>query len=125
MRICNNCKSTKTYIGKEGKERWRLNEGKYYCQKCYGRLVGNKKYYNPIKQKIFNAIHNPKRIRLNFKGKTIMLKENPRKGICERCGFIGYTHIHHIQYHDDDPLKDTIELCASCHAFETHRLKQI
>jgi hypothetical protein len=25
------------------------------------------------------------------------------------------THRHHYSYHDEDPLKDTIEVCPKCH----------
>ena len=33
--------------------------------------------------------------------------------------------MHHIKYHDDDPLKDTVELCVSCHNKEGFRLGQL
>ena len=77
----------------------------------------------PEKHKAQNDKYNPRRIRLWFKNKSINLKENPRTGICSWCGRIGKTDIHHIQYHDNDPLKDTIELCAVCHRKETRRLR--
>ena len=35
------------------------------------------------------------------------------------------THIHHIEYHDEDPFKSTVELCVSCHDKEGRRLGQI
>jgi hypothetical protein len=70
------------------------------------------------------------------------MKEKPRKGKCEWCGkrvgdmyfggkrrnklmILEYTQIHHIVYHDDDPLKDTVELCSSCHTKEGLRLGQL
>jgi len=79
--------------------------------------------WNPIT----SPINNPRR--LNYKGKQIYLKENPRTGICSSCGKgvgegIKKTSIHHIQYHDDNPLKDTIELCSGCHRKETCRLRR-
>jgi len=41
---------------------------------------------------------------------------NPRTGVCSECGRTNCkTDIHHIQYHDYDPLRDTIELCVGCH----------
>jgi hypothetical protein len=55
----------------------------------------------------------PKRIL--FYDKRIFLDKNPRTGKCSMCGATGRTEIHHIKYHKDDPLKDTIEVCASCH----------
>ncbi len=57
--------------------------------------------------------------RLKFKNKMIHVKDNPRTGFCSLCNYTGVTHIHHIVYHDDDPLKDTIELCPSCHRKES------
>jgi hypothetical protein len=61
---------------------------------------------------------------VNYKGKTIQLDFEPRKGICSDCGIRDeHTHLHHINYHDDDPLKDTIELCRFCHA-KQHRKKK-
>jgi len=83
---------------------------------------------NPEKTKGYhkkwNPINNPKRIRLRFKDKSVLLKENPRKGICSKCCKKGYTHIHHLEYHNNDVLKDAIELCASCHAYETWKSRR-
>jgi hypothetical protein len=67
---------------------------------------------------------------MKFNDKIVLLEENPRKGFCKICGngigdeYINYkgqmaltkqTHIHHIHYDEYDYLKDTMELCASCH----------
>ena len=90
------------------------------------------KIYNARRKKGFNEkynlIHHPKRILL--KNLRLKLDNNPRKGQCEKCGlkigdeYINYygkkttiktTNIHHINYHENDPLKDTIELCVPCH----------
>ena len=74
--------------------------------------------------------------RIYFRYKSIRVKKNPRAGVCKWCGrkngdiyinkkgkpCIVLTGIHHIQYHDDDPLKDTIELCQKCHGGETKRI---
>ncbi len=65
-----------------------------------------------------HLINHPRRIQ--FKDKRIQIKEDPRIGICQLCGAVRgmdckVTHIHHLQYHDDDPLEDTIEVCVSCH----------
>lgn len=53
--------------------------------------------------------------RVLFKAKRILLEQNPRLGICSMCGQKGRTEIHHIKYHNADPLRDTIEVCARCH----------
>ena len=73
----------------------------------------NNKRRNPINSPKYNKINNPRKIR--FKDKRIILKENPRKGRCLKCGKIGRTNMHHQQYDESDPLKYTIELCTSCH----------
>jgi hypothetical protein len=146
MRNCLECKSETTYINKHyNTERWYRCKGEdgFYCRKCYAKLIANpkrtkeyiKKYndrrtpeyirkyakkIDPILKKKINAIYHPRLMR--FKGKQISLKENPRIGYCSLCrnnihnGSAKITHIHHINYHDHDPLKDTIEVCASCHA---------
>jgi len=130
-RICVHCGSDKTYSVIRGNcaihYQWYNIDG-WFCSKCYSRLFNSPKW---------RPINNKKRI--HFKGKTVFLKENPRKGVCTWCGkkkgepFINNrnklryvkTTIHHIEYHDDDPLKDTIELCSSCHAKEGVRLGQL
>lgn len=65
-----------------------------------------------------------------FKGKSIRYDYELHKKVCIICGkkpsdeYINYkgekgiielTHLHHIEYHEDDPLKDAIEICVSCH----------
>lgn len=86
-------------------------ENNVLCHSCYN------KYFNHPKS-------NPKRFW--FKSKRLTVQKNPRTGLCSWCfGVLGIdckqTHIHHIQYHDDDPMKATIELCPSCHAKESAR----
>lgn len=100
-----------------GQSTYRNQWYKGRCKKCYNRLILNPKWH-PITHKKWNPIWNPNDIL--FKGKSIHLKENPRKGVCSKCHRkvgqgIKRTNMHHLQYHDDDPLKDTIELCVSCH----------
>ena len=68
----------------------------------------NKKW-NPINNPIIN------KNQIRFKDKKIYLGFNPKTGVCSLCRYQGKTHMHHIKYHPEDPLKDTIELCISCH----------
>lgn len=100
-----------------------------------------KKYsqkWNPILNRKWNPINHPKQIR--FKNKQIILEENPRIGFCNICkksigdeyinskgktAKIKLTHMHHMNYHNDNPLKDAIELCASCHAKISYKEIQI
>ena len=102
-RVCFNCKSDKTHIEKDGYAHWRSNNNQWYCNNCYYRLFVNQKH------------HNSRRMKWTPSGKQIYLKENPRIGICKNCGEIRRTEIHHINYHEDDPLRDTMELCVPCH----------
>ena len=99
------------------------------CHKCY-----NKYFLNPR----WAPINDPMRINPGGKG-HIRLDHNPRTGVCAWCGkkkgdeyintrgktaIIKFTNIHHIAYHDD-PLKDTVELCNSCHTKESMRLRKL
>ena len=108
MRECSNCKSTNTkkWIGS-------------LCRKCYDKLI-----HHPLSSKK----DNPRRIK--FKDKRIHVKEIARNGICSFCGAVKgvdckKTQLHHFKYHDDDPLKDTIELCVSCHNKQHDKLGKI
>jgi hypothetical protein len=61
---------------------------------------------------------------MKFKDKVIHIEKNPRTGVCSLCGNkvgegIKRTGMHHIEYHDRNPLKDTVELCGSCHIKES------
>jgi hypothetical protein len=95
-RICFNCTFSQTYTNQ-----WYKHDGKYYCKKCNNKLFDNPKWH-------------PKRI--CYKLKRVLLKDNPRKGTCYNCGKeTKRTEMHHLEYHDDDPLKDTFELCDHCH----------
>lgn len=63
---------------------------------------------------------------VRFKQRRVRLSFTPRNGRCEECGKevgidIKRTSLHHNQYHDEDVLKDTIELCDSCHSKKSRR----
>lgn len=121
-RICVNCMSENTHIRKNGIEQWYTTDTGYLCMSCYGKLIQSPKW-NHIRNKERNLIYNPRRLLWSPSGKYILLKENPRKGVCEKCHRkvgegVKRTSIHHIQYHNDDPLRDTVELCISCHRRE-------
>jgi hypothetical protein len=95
-RICFNCELNQTYTNQ-----WYKHNEKHYCKKCNNKLFNNPKWH-------------PKR--MWFKAKQILLKDNPRIGVCFNCGReCKRTEIHHVRYHDNDPLKDTFELCVHCH----------
>jgi len=117
MRRCSNCGSDKTYVSKTGHVQWTRG----LCKKCYNKLIVHPKWNS-----IHNTIYNPRHLRWTPTGGIVLLKENPRKGICLSCGRKGRTSIHHFgKYDEKDPLKDTIELCVSCHNKEGWKLDQL
>jgi hypothetical protein len=157
-RICIECKSSTTSIGKRiskrtGKliiwEQWCKHPNGYRCKRChnreYSKLVSNPKR-DPEKMRQYTRQYNikhPEKLKENnkkrvaFKGKAIYVKENNRKGLCIICKkkigdtyinrsgqekIIQLTHTHHKEYHKDDVLKDTIEICNQCHAIETWKI---
>lgn len=128
-RICFNCGSKTTYIKKDGSIIWRKVDGNPWCHNCWTRVI-----WNPKASKITN----PQRLR--FKDKRKHVKDKPITGTCTVCKksvgdpytnskgetkIIKVTHIHHKTYHDDDILKDTVELCGSCHCKETWKTRRI
>ena len=119
-KICAACDSTETQIH-NGRSNWHIHDGYRLCHNCYSKYV-----FNSITNAKWRPINNRRKINPRGKGQ-IRLKENPRKGICSWCGAIvgiscKRTCMHHFQYHDD-PLKDTIELCNSCHKREHDRIR--
>lgn len=62
---------------------------------------------------------------LYFQTRCVLASDRPiRIGVCNWCRAVApfdtkTTHMHHEEYHDDNPLKDAIELCISCHRKET------
>lgn len=140
-RICSNCNSNKTRKVKaiNGKfyDSWFKYNGGYICLKCYMKLIHHPRYYknnrdriidngkkwyeeNHDKPEVIERIKRWNSRKMIFKRKQIYVKENPRIGVCNLCRAVvpfdcKVTNIHHIAYHEEDPLKDTIELCARCH----------
>lgn len=127
-RICFSCGSKTTQVVKIKNKYhpyWGNVDNKPYCRECVYKLK-----YRPRE----------KGRRIRFKNLHPLLDENPRKGICEWCdkkkgdefinahgkkSIVKCTHMHHIDYHDTDILKDVVELCPSCHMKETMRIKKL
>lgn len=136
-RVCRVCDldTTWTRIAKNGAiyAQWHSDGfGSYLCNRCYNRLIGSRDYRrrHPEKVRMTNKRWFDRTIM--YKGKSVAVKENPRKGICSLCGKsiatkeIRITHMHHYgEYIDSDPLANTIELCNSCHGKESWKLGQI
>src|SRR5215510_512918 len=111
-RICYGCNSTYTHINIDGFEHWFLNlpTDLLLCQKCYYKYV-----VNPRSSRFYSTK------RILFRDKQIYLKDKPRIGKCSKCNrMIGQdvkrTSMHHRKYHNENILKDTEELCQSCHS---------
>ena len=120
MRTCLNCGSTTTRIRKpknrpNSYEHWHKYEGGFLCTKCYDKLIHNPR----------DSFRNNHR-RILFKDKRVHIDVDPRIGICNFCcAVVGVnckrTNMHHLEYHPEDPLKDAIEICPSCHFKETRK----
>ena len=145
----NECGRSEIYNGKRWQLNWLSHQGGWLCKIHFMKLIYNpkvppeyrKKYTQRVTKetrKKWNNIFNPRKIQ--FKDKRIQLKENPRIGKCSHCSkkvgdeyinhkgelaIIKRMNMHHIEYHDDDPLKDTILLCNSCHTKESVRLRRL
>lgn len=68
---------------------------------------------------------------VTFKNKPVHLDSCPRRGQCSNCGRkagvdgIQMTVIHHDEYHEDAPLRDTRELCNRCHGKEHMLIRRL
>jgi hypothetical protein len=135
----NDCGVEEVYNGKWMD--WYKHKDGLICHKCYMKLIINprrtpeyiKKYTDRRPKgwcKKYNKLRKLTR-RIRFKTKRIHMKTDFRTHQCQLCrnkigdeyinskGKKAYTKkidIHHIQYHEDEPLKDTIEICRSCHS---------
>jgi len=117
-RFCYACGSDKSWVDKNGQEHWLANKPTdlwicHVCRAIYMQTASGRRIFNPQRTK--EMIQRTNKKRMWFKQGSIRLPDNPRKGICSVCGSTKRTHIHHKEYHKEDPLKDTIELCGSCH----------
>jgi hypothetical protein len=130
-RKCSVCSSYKTYVRPNGYEDWFINSDTKFiiCKRCYQQRYRNKNRKKiRERQKIYRDIHKGqiteyRRRRVAFKGKQITVESCPRLGQCTKCSRrigddIKRTNMHHDEYHEYDVLKDTRELCLSCHLEE-------
>ena len=121
-RFCYACGLSRTFVNKCGIEDWRTNKptSLYLCVNCFSKYIAY-----PYRRDFLKL--NTKYIR--FHNRQIFVKKNPKKGICSWChrkdgepyinGRRKLCHVkttmHHIEYHEQNPLKDTVELCRECH----------
>lgn len=103
----------------------------FLCKNCYAASV-----IAPIRQQSgYKTEENSRRI--TFKGRRIVLPRSPRVGVCNFCRAVkgeidsqrdiscDKTEMHHTAYHNDDPLRDAIEICTTCHVQESIMMDQI
>lgn len=136
QRQCKQCSLKITYVHKDGREDWFVFNNGFICSNCYNKnrrvklktilskRVKESQRKNPSMMKKIHAR------RIWFYGKHIQLSHNPRIGVCSNCnrsvkkGEIDQTQMHHLFYNQFDPLSNTIELCAGCHAKETWKQRK-
>lgn len=135
------CRKSEIYNGIKWQKRWFHYQVGYICMNHYAKLITRpkipKSYYkkykkspeeNKIKNMKYNKIYHPRRF--VFKNKSLSLNSNPRKGYCSWCpnnihdGSCKLTHMHHIQYYIIFPWFATVEICVSCHAYETWKKRK-
>jgi ribosomal protein S27AE len=111
-RFCSRCSSDKTFPN------WHKDKefAGFMCGKCYTRFVTNPKWKHIKYESQFN-----------FRGKSHVSEQPIRIGVCNWCRAVkgqinaqcnkicNRTHRHHESYHEDDLLKDSIEICNKCH----------
>jgi len=112
--------NTELIIQDKKQQRWYINKLRYNREYTKNHPEVRQKFLDTHPDYQKNA--NKKQIR--FKGKSTYLGYNPRIGVCSKCGKsvkdseINYTHLHHLKYDDNNPVKHTIELCIPCHRKE-------
>ena len=137
QRKCSVCNAVTTYVDPRGYEVWYIDKDVgLLCKRCYDKrryelnkeriLEYNRGYQEAHKEE--HRKHNRRRV--SFKGRQIHVESCPRLGQCPECGrrvgvdAIKITNRHHDEYHNDDVLKDTRELCVSCHMKEHIKIRK-
>lgn len=91
-------------------------------------------YKDPVKRETCQLRYERKRSKqfIKFKGRRLYIRFDPKIGVCNLCRAVipfdsPMTNIHHDQgiYYENDPLKNTIEICVGCHTKESIKLGQI
>src|SRR6185312_10860575 len=118
-RHCFGCNSSETVAGN-----WYLNPPTDYvlCSNCYLLIIKRDKLSD------YKTRHSM----LYYKVRTFCFLGEIRIGVCNLCRAVApfdtkMTQRHHDNgiYFDDNPLKNTLELCLECHAMEGIRLGQL
>lgn len=118
IRVCYACDSHSTYMNpKTGHLQWYGNPPiGWLCKTCNTKYITNPEWH-PITNKL----------RIRFLSKQLYIEQNPKIGVCNWCRAVKgqintqldklckQTHMNHESYHENNILKDTIEVCSSCH----------
>lgn len=131
--VCYGCNRNYTNFSC-GSIRWHPNHMNdnttlHLCHSCFNHILHNGRRKNHQKYLDFNKKHNPRR--QWYKDRYVMIDKPPRIGVCNLCRAVRNeinaqvnrkckkTHLHHEYYHDENTLKDTIEICEYCHGVIT------
>lgn len=115
-RSCYSCGSNKSWVDKNGYEKWHLNhdqENNVLCLKCFDRYI-----LSPIYSKR----------RYTFKDKQLYTWHGLKTGYCSLCpnniydGSCKRTNLHHKYYIIIFPWFSLTELCNSCHNKEDRKI---
>lgn len=122
-RVCYACGANSSHLSKKGVQIWYPNHDKdnnYLCTKCYMKYLRNPIFHEKRKGK-----------RIGFRGKEKRMKTERKIGVCNWCRAVvpfdtKRTHMHHDEdrYDENDPERYAIELCMTCHNYETWRLER-
>jgi hypothetical protein len=126
LRKCNWCgleAHTETELPLFTKSRRHKYGYRNICKTCFSKALREGKYAESHALTCHNWYINhrgERKARITFKVgdhefKRLYVDGEPRQGTCSECGIVGQTHLHHDSYDPNDPLKDTRELCVSCH----------
>lgn len=129
--VCRICQSNKTFLRKRKKA-----NGQIYLKPDWYEV--NRKDKTAVCTNCYNTVINANYIKryvrysIKYKGKILHLDHDPRIDVCNWCRAVVpfdamNTQLHHDErrYDDNNPLRNTIELCNSCHTREKHRLGEI
>lgn len=132
FRTCKRCGKNKTVISnscswkkidgtviKYSCALWHKNDNGWLCHNCYYVLNGS------AKQHWIKTNSRRNKFRLYFLGKRVVLGFEIRKHICDICGWIGKTHIHHEVYWPIMIWVGVRELCPKHHGKRGDELGQL
>jgi hypothetical protein len=123
-RVCSICETDTTRTKRTGQHR---DDGTPYEYPYWFRDLKTREWICSYCKYRLEYTPNRSEKTIFFKDRYIRVNRKPRIGICNFCRgvrgqinaqtgvFVKLTAMAHMEYHDDDPLKDAIEACVRCH----------